>query len=31
MTRAWSREGGFAPGEPRGASYDGAVCRHAEA
>ncbi len=29
MTRAWSREGGYAPGEPRGASYAGPVCRHA--
>jgi tryptophan 2,3-dioxygenase len=29
MTRAWSREGGYAPGEERGASYSGAVCPHA--
>jgi tryptophan 2,3-dioxygenase len=31
MTRAWSREGGYAPGEQRGASYAGPVCRHAGA
>jgi tryptophan 2,3-dioxygenase len=29
MTRAWSREGGFAPGEPRGGAYAGPVCPHA--
>ena len=28
MPRAWSREGGFAPGEQRGAPYAGAVCPH---
>jgi tryptophan 2,3-dioxygenase len=28
MSRAWSREGGFAPGDPRG-EYAGAVCPHA--
>jgi tryptophan 2,3-dioxygenase len=29
MTRTWSREGGYAPGEQRSTSYDGPVCRHA--
>jgi tryptophan 2,3-dioxygenase len=29
MTRAWSREGGFAPGEQRSGPYAGAVCPHA--
>jgi tryptophan 2,3-dioxygenase len=29
MTRAWSREGGFAPGEQRGGAYAGPVCPHA--
>ena len=28
MTQSWSREGGFAPGEPRG-EYAGGVCPHA--
>lgn len=28
MTQSWSREGGFAPGEPRG-EYAGAICPHA--
>jgi tryptophan 2,3-dioxygenase len=29
MTQAWSREGGFAPGEQRGGAYAGPVCPHA--